>query len=74
LDNGNLKEAKSMADKLVDSNTPHFYWRARGFILLSDISRAEGNAFEADEYLRQLKANYPGGDDDINTLINQRLK
>ncbi len=24
LDNGNLKEAKSMADKLVDSNTPHF--------------------------------------------------
>lgn len=74
LDNGNLKEARTMADKLVDSNTSHFYWLARGFILLSDISRAEGNVFEADEYLRQLKANYPGGDDDINTLIDQRLK
>lgn len=74
LDNGNLEEAKTMADKLVDSNTSHFYWLARGFILLSDVTRAEGNVFEADEYLRQLKANYPGSDDDINALINQRLK
>ncbi len=74
LDNGDLKAARQEAEKLVDSNTPHYYWLARGFILLSDISRREGNTFEADEYLRQLKANYPGGDDDIITLINERLK
>lgn len=73
-DNGDLKEARRMAEKLVDSNTPHFYWLARGFILLSDISRKEGNIFEADEYLRQLRSNYPGADDDIRSLIDQRLK
>ncbi|MCC8175217.1 MAG: tetratricopeptide repeat protein [Bacteroidales bacterium] len=73
-DEGNLKKAKKLADKLIDSDTPQHYWLARGFILMSDINRKEGNTFEANEYLKSLKENYPGSEPDIFNLIDQRLK
>lgn len=72
-DTGSLKKAKSTVEKLVDSNTPHSYWLARGYILLSDICKKEGNTFEATEYLRSLKENYPGSERDIFMMIEQRL-
>lgn len=68
-----LKNARKYAELLIDANTPHNYWLARTFILLSDINRAEGNEFEADEYLKSLRQNYPGSDVDIFTMIEQRL-
>jgi len=71
--NGDLKNARKYAEKLINANTPHNYWLARTFILLSDINRAEGNTFEADEYLKSLKENYPGSEADIFTMIEQRL-
>lgn len=74
LDNGRLKQALAVADDLISSNTPHSYWLARGFILYSDILRKQGNEFEADEYLKSLRGNYPGKDADIFEMIDQRLK
>lgn len=73
-DRGKPARAKTLVNKLISSNTPQQYWLARGFILYSDILRSEGKEFEADEYLRSLKSNYPGKEADIFTMINQRLK
>lgn len=74
LDRGLISDALATADTLISSDTPHRYWLARGFILYSDALRAQGNAFEADEYLKSLKANYPGTEADIFQMINNRLK
>ena len=74
MDREDVAGARAEVEKLIDANPPHAYWLARGFILLSDINRAEGNDFEANEYLRTLKANYPGNESDIQDMISSRLK
>lgn len=72
-DKGQLKNARSQVEKFIDSNTPHQYWLARGYILLSDICRKNGETFEANEYLKSLKENYPGNESDIFMMIEERL-
>lgn len=69
-----LAAAEKSANDLINSNPPHAYWLARGYILLSDILRKKGNTFEADEYLRALRQNYPGTEADIFQMIDSRLK
>ncbi|MCM1293846.1 MAG: tetratricopeptide repeat protein [Bacteroides sp.] len=73
FDGSDLKGARSAVEKLIDSDTPHNYWLARGFILISDINRAEGNDFEAEQYLISLRDNYPGTETDIFKMIDDRL-
>ena len=71
---GKNEDAAKVAEAFVNSGTPHTYWLGRGFITLSDISRARGRDFEADEYLKALRENYPGNETDIFEMIDQRLK
>lgn len=71
---GKLAKAREAAQKFVESGSPHAYWVARGFILLSDIYKADGKEFEAREYLEALRDNYPGKETDIETMIEERLK
>lgn len=73
FEGNDLKSARAAVETLIDSDTPHSYWLARGFILLSDINRAEGNTFEADQYLVSLRENYPGNETDIFKMIDDRL-
>ena len=73
LRQGQLAEAHRLAEEFINSDTPYDYWYARGVILFSDVNRAEGKTYEADFYLKNLLEKYPGSDDDIPTLINQRL-
>lgn len=73
-DNKQDKEALEEVNKLIEANPPHDYWLARGFILLSDLLRRKGDTFEADEYLKSLKRNYPGTEADIFLMIDERLK
>ena len=73
FDRGLTAKAKTVADALISSDTPHSYWLARGFVLYSDILRKEGNEFEADEYLKSLRSNYPGTEADIFQMIDTRL-
>ena len=73
FDRGDTAGALRQVNNLIDSNTPQEYWLARGFILLSDIKRVQGNAFEADEFLRSLRDNYPGEEADIYQMIDTRL-
>lgn len=69
------EDAKALkaAKKFVQSGSPHRYWVARGFILLSDIYSATGKDLEAREYLKALRDNYPGNEPDIFMMIEQRL-
>ncbi len=71
---GDTDRALATVNKFIDADPPHQYWLARGFILLSDILRKQGNTFEADEYLRSLRSNYPGQETDIFEMIDSRLK
>ncbi|MBO5054171.1 MAG: tetratricopeptide repeat protein [Muribaculaceae bacterium] len=73
LDDKQLAEGRKVAQKFVNSGTSQTYWLARGFIVLSDISRAQGNTYEADAFLKALKTNYPGTETDIFTMIEERL-
>ncbi|MDE6205079.1 MAG: hypothetical protein K2F66_03035, partial [Duncaniella sp.] len=70
---GQTAKAKTVTDALISSDTPHSYWLARGFVLYSDILRKEGNEFEANEYLKSLRSNYPGSEADIFQMIDARL-
>lgn len=70
---GNLTKASTEIEALIDANPPHAYWLARAYVLFSDILRAQGNDFEADEYLKVLRENYPGTDADIFQMIDKRL-
>lgn len=72
-DSGQDAKALEAVNRLIDANPPHDYWLARGFILLSDLLRRKGDTFEADEYLRSLKQNYPGNEADIFRMIDDRL-
>ncbi len=73
FDAGKRKLALEEVNELIEANPPHDYWLARGFILLSDIHRAEGDGFQADAYLRSLRGNYPGTEPDIFEMIDTRL-
>lgn len=71
----NYDEAMNVAEALIDANPPHPYWLARTYILYSDILRAQGPdyEYEALEYLRALRENYPGDETDIMIMIDKRL-
>ena len=73
FDEDKTDRALTAVNALIDSNTPQEYWLARGFILLSDINRRKGQTFEADEYLRSLRENYPDDEADIFQMIDSRL-
>lgn len=66
-------EAAAIADNFVNSGTPHTYWLARAFIALSDAYAGQGRTFEAREYIKALKDNYPGNETDIFDMIEERL-
>lgn len=57
----------------IESSTPHAYWLARSFVLLSDLYMAQGRNMEAKQYLLTLQNNY-SGNDDIASLIKERLQ
>ncbi len=73
-DNANYQSAESTINKLSESGTPHQYWVARAFILLSDVYVKQNKVFEAKQYLQSLKKNYPGDEADITEMINTRLE
>ncbi len=73
FDDSMSDKARTAVEALTTSGTPHSYWLARGFILLSDIYAAQGKKFEAREYLNALRENYPGSESDIFMMIDSRL-
>lgn len=73
FDSGKLDEVEEEVLEFVDAGTPHAYWLARGFVLLSDAYAGLGRKLEARQYLLSLKQNYQA-DDDIAGMIESRLE
>ena len=72
-DSGRLGEVEKEVFEFVDAGTPHMYWLARSFILLSDTYVQLGRKLEARQYLLSLEQNYQA-DDDIAAMIKSRLE
>jgi TolA-binding protein len=73
FDNKQTDRAKDVISDYIRQGTPHAYWLARSFILMSDISLSEGDKLQARLYLESLQTNYKQQGDDINSMINNRL-
>lgn len=74
LRDGDIQGAERVLNDFTDAGTPHSYWLARGFIALSDVYAARGKKSLARSYLDTLRDNYPGDEEDIHNMINQRLR
>ena len=71
-DSGDKEGAEKVIMSFIEEGTPHMYWLARSFILLSDIYKSQGKDVEARQYLLSLKNNY-SENDDIADMIAARL-
>ena len=65
--------AEKEALDFIDQSTPHAYWLARTFILLSDVYVATDKPLDARQYLLSLQQNYQA-DDNIQPMIDERLE
>ena len=65
------KAEKEVLD-YIEVITPHAYWLARSFVLLSDVYMKLGRNLDAKQYLLSLQQNYQA-DDDIAEMIETRL-
>ena len=70
---GKIAEAEKEVLNYLEVSTPHAYWLARSFVLLSDIYAKLDRKLEARQYLLSLKQNYQA-DDDIAGMIESRLE
>ena len=73
FDAGKTAEAEKEVLNYLEVSTPHAYWLARSFVLLSDIYAKLDRKLEARQYLLSLKQNYQA-DDDIAGMIESRLE
>jgi TolA-binding protein len=73
FDSGDKEGAEKVIMDFIQEGTPHMYWLARSFILLSDIYKSQGKDVEARQYLLSLKSNYTE-EDDIADMIAKRLE
>ncbi|MCE2616886.1 tetratricopeptide repeat protein [Phocaeicola oris] len=73
FDTGNTSEAEKIVLEYIKESTPHAYWLARSFVLLSDVYMKIGKELDAKQYLLSLQQNYKENDD-IQEMIKSRLK
>ncbi len=73
FDAGQIAEAETEVLDYIQVSTPHAYWLARGFVLLSDVYVKLDRKLDARQYLLSLKQNYQA-DDDIAGMIETRLE
>ena len=73
FDSGETKQAEAEVLQYVEVSTPHAYWLARSFVLLSDVYVKLGRQMDAKQYLLSLKQNYQA-EDDIAEMIESRLE
>ena len=70
---GNYDKAEQEILDYINVSTPHSYWLARSFVLLSDVYVKKEKNIEAKQYLLSLKQSYHA-DDDIASMVETRLK
>lgn len=70
---GDIGEADREVNQFIDMNSPHTYWKAKAFILLSDIAVRKGDTFQAKVTLQSLIDYYTVRDDGILEEARARL-
>ncbi len=70
---GNLEKAESEVFSFSEKNTPHSYWLAKSFILLSDIYSKKEDSFQAKATLQSVIDGYAIPDDGIIDLASAKL-
>jgi TolA-binding protein len=73
FDEKEYSECEEIIMDYINESTPHAYWLARSFILLSDLYSTQDKKMEAKQYLLSLQNNYDA-DDDIAEMIETRLE
>ena len=69
-----LKEAEAEIMDFIDKNSPHQFWLAKSFLLLSDIYLKNGDEFQAKNTLKSIVENYPEQNDGILQTTRQKLQ
>jgi TolA-binding protein len=69
-----LKEAEKEIMDFIDKNSPHQFWLAKSFLLLSDIYLKNGDEFQAKHTLKSIEENYPEQNDGIMDTTRQKLQ
>lgn len=57
----------------IQQSTPHQYWLAKSFILLSDVYQAKGDLFQCKHTLKSVVENYAVKDDGIIEAASAKL-
>jgi TolA-binding protein len=70
---GQVADAEKIINEFINQNTPHQFWMARMFLLLSDISISKGDKLQARATLQALKDNYPVDTDGILDEVRSKL-
>ena len=73
FNNNETAKAEKEVLEYIEVSTPHAYWLARSFVLLSDVYMKLGRNLDAKQYLLSLQQNYQANDD-IEQMIESRLK
>ncbi|HHJ09307.1 MAG TPA: tetratricopeptide repeat protein [Bacteroidetes bacterium] len=71
---GRKDEAEKVIMKFINMSTPHPYWMAKAFLLLSDISLDKEDILQAKYTLQSLLEYYKKTDDGILTEAKEKLK
>ena len=69
-----LKESEKEIMDFIDKNSPHQFWLAKSFLLLSDIYLKNGDEFQAKHTLKSIEENYPEKEDGILEATHQKLQ
>jgi len=69
-----LAEAEAEVLDFINKNSPHQFWLAKSFILLSDIYLAKNDLFQANYTLHSLIDNYTNQNDGIITTAKEKLQ
>lgn len=71
--NGQAAESEKVVQEFINQNTPHQYWMARIFLLLSDLSLKKGDTLQAKATLQSLRDYYSVDDDGIIDEVKGKL-
>jgi len=69
-----IDESERVINDFISMNTPHQYWMAKGFILLSDISVKKGDMLQAKAMLQSLLDFYDNRSDGIIEEVFIKLR
>lgn len=69
-----INSAEEVIMSFTKQQTSHQYWLAKSIILLADINVKRNELFQAKQYLLALQKNYRVQEDDIQTIIEDKLE